>query len=112
MVRRIVKIRDDRTDATWKVARIVAGVIVGAAAAAGLTVWMARDQMARNQRELFSPLPLRRLAALGYLKAHPDVDNVLLLRDYLAWEEKPLLRKRATAILAGMEEDLAELEEA
>ena len=35
----------------------------------------------------------------GYRLA--DVDNVLLLRDYLAWEERPMLRKRATAILAG-----------
>ncbi len=32
---------------------------------------------------------------------------MLLLRDYLAWEERPMLRKQATVILAGMEEVLA-----
>jgi len=35
------------------------------------------------------------------------VDAVLLLRDYVAWEPKPMLRKRAVAILARMEGELA-----
>ena len=56
--------------------------------------------MRRHRRELFSPHPLRRLAALGYLKSHPSVDDLPLLRDYLTWEERPLLRKRASAILS------------
>jgi hypothetical protein len=96
----------------WKVARVAAISVLGLAALGGLGVLLARDQMARNQSELFSPHPLRRLAALGYLRAHPDVDNVLLLRDYLAWEERTVLRKRATAILAAMEEHLAAEESA
>ena len=75
-----------------------------------LGVLLAKDQMARHQRDLFSSQPLRRLAALGFLRNHPGVDNVLLLRDYLAWEDKPLLRKRASAVLAGMEQELAAAE--
>jgi hypothetical protein len=86
----------------------VAGVaVVGALAATVFGVFLARDQMVRHQRDLFSPHPLRRLAALGYLRSHPNVDNVMLLRDFLAWEERPLLRKRAAGILDYMERDLS-----
>jgi hypothetical protein len=81
-------------------------VVLGAAAATLIGVVLARDQMMRHRRGLFSSHPLRRLAALGYLRAHPNVDNVLLLRDYLAWEERPLLRKRAAAMLESMERQL------
>ena len=85
----------------------VAGVaLLGAAAVTALGAWLARDQMDRHKRDLFSPHPLRRLAALGYLKSHPGVDNVLLLRDYLAWEDQALLQKRASTVLDEMEEAL------
>ena len=102
---KVIVVREESVG--WKVAKVAALSVLGLAALSGLGVLLARDQMARNQSELFSPHPLRRLAALGYLRAHPDVDNVLLLRDYLAWEERPMLRKRAAAVLAGMEEELA-----
>lgn len=95
---------DDRAGTAWKIA---GAALLGAAAAIGLGIYLARDQMQRHRRDLFSPHPLRRLAALGYLKAHPSVDDLPLLRDYLTWEERPLLRKRATAILTGLEEALA-----
>ena len=98
-------------DRLWKVLKITGGILLGAAAVAGLGAWLARDQMDRHKRDLFSPHPLRRLAALGYLRSHPDVDNVLLLRDYLAWEERALLRKRASSILESMEEELVEAAE-
>lgn len=110
MADKVIVLRDDGEGTALKVAKVAAIALAGAAVLGGLGVWLARDQMARHQRELFSPQPLRRLAALGYLRNHPGVDNVLLLRDYLAWEDKPLLRKRASAILAGMEEDLAAAE--
>ncbi len=110
MADKVIVLRDDGDGPALKVAKIAVIALAGAAALGGLGVWLARDQMARHQRELFSPQPLRRLAALGFLRNHPGVDNVLLLRDYLAWEDKPLLRKRASAILAGMEEDLAAAE--
>lgn len=98
---------DDRGPNGW---RIAGAVLLGAALAVGVGVFLARDQMQRHRRDLFSPHPLRRLAALGYLKSNPEVDDVPLLRDYLAWEERPLLVKRATAILQGLEDALAEEE--
>lgn len=80
---------------------VVAGAVLGAL--------LVRDQISRHRRDLFSPHPLRRLAALGYLGSAPaSVDLVLLLRDFIAWETRPLLKKRATAILGRMEETLAE----
>lgn len=86
--------------------KVTGFVLLGAATAALIGVVLARDQMVRHRRGLFSPHPLRRLAALGYLRSYPNVDNVLLLRDYLAWEQRPMLRKRASAVLEGMEREL------
>ena len=87
-----------------------AGVIllaVGAVAALGALV--VRDQMSRHRRDLFSPHPLRRLAALGYLAGHEaTVDAVRLLRDFIAWEPRPLIRRRAVQILERMEQRLRE----
>jgi hypothetical protein len=68
---------------------------------------LAQRRLATHQRELFSPRPLRRLAALGYLAGQTGVDTVRLLRDYLAWERTPVLRRRAEAILRGLEATLA-----
>jgi len=102
---KVIVVREESL--TWKVVRAAALGVLGVAAIGGLGVWLARDQMTRHQSDLFSPHPVRRLAALGYLRAHPGVDNVLLLRDYVAWEERPMLRRRATAILSEMEKDLA-----
>ncbi len=103
----VVIVRDESDELVGRLIKIGLGALLGAAVLGVVGVYLARDQMARHQRELFSPQPLRRLAALGYLKGQPAVDNVLLLRDYLAWEERPLLRKRAAGILAAMESDLA-----
>jgi len=103
---------DSSDDGAWKALKITGAAVLGAAAVAALGAWLARDQMDRHKRDLFSPHPLRRLAALGYLKSHPDIDNVMLLRDYVAWEERPLLRKRAASILESMEEELVERAEA
>jgi len=99
---------EDTEDRTRRILKYAGVALLGAAAVTALGAWLARDQMARHQRDLFSPHPLRRLAALGYLRSRPDVDNVLLLRDYLAWEERPLLRKRAASILDDMEDELKE----
>ena len=88
--------------------KITGIVLLGAAAATLVGVVLARDQMVRHRRGWFSPHPLRRLAALGYLRSYPNVDNVLLLRDYLAWEQRALLRKRAAAVLESMERELTE----
>ena len=63
------------------------GVVVGALAWSSL--------MAQSRRDLFSPSPLRRLAALGYLGGRPGTDTARLLSEYVAWERHPLLQRRA-----------------
>lgn len=78
---------------------------VGAAAAVGTLV--VRDQLERHQRGLFSPRALRRFAALSYLAgAAASVELVQLLRDFVAWEPRPMLRNRAAHILDRMERKL------
>ena len=46
------------------------------------------------------------LAALGFLAGQNEVETVRLLRDYLAWERQPMLRRRAEAIVRRMEATL------
>ncbi len=93
---------------TKRILRTTGITILALGAAAALGTLLVRDQISRHQRELFSPHPLRRLAALGYLGGRPaSVDTVLLLRDFIAWEPRPLLRRRASAVLARMEDALA-----
>jgi hypothetical protein len=77
-------------------------------AVAGLAVgWLvARRHIARHRADLFSARPVRRLSALAGLAAEPSVETVRLLRDYLAWEPRPLLRRRAQALLQQMEATL------
>jgi hypothetical protein len=75
------------------------GFVTGAA--------LAQRSMGRWRSALFSPRPLRRLAALGYLSGHPGVEAVRVLRDYLTWEEHSALRRRAEAILRRMEAKLS-----
>ncbi|MFQ5890910.1 MAG: hypothetical protein ACE5JR_12830 [Gemmatimonadota bacterium] len=104
--------RSSSEDGAWRFLKIAGLAALGVAALGVIGLLVARDQMSRHQRDLFSPHPLRRLAALGYLRSHPAVDNVLLLRDYVAWEERPILRRRAAHILTEMEEDLAAVESA
>lgn len=88
-----------------------AGITVLAAAAAGaLAALFIRDQMSRHQRDLFSPRALRRLAALGHMSREPaSVDNIRLLRDFIAWEPKKMLRNRAGAIVERMENEVTQL---
>lgn len=93
---------------TRQILRTTGFTILAVAAAAALGALLVRDQISRHQRDLFSPHPLRRLAALGYLGGKPaNIDTVLLLRDFIAWEARPLLRRRASALLARMEDTLA-----
>jgi len=77
--------------------------VLGLAAGVGL----AQHSISRYRRALFSARPLKRLSALGYLSAHPSVETVRLLRDYIAWEQQPMLRRRAEAIARRMEAKLA-----
>ena len=80
-------------------AAVAAGFLAGAV--------LAQRSMGKWRSALFSARPLRRLAALGYLSGHPGVEAVQVLRDYLAWEEHPALRRRAEAIVRRMEAQLS-----
>lgn len=85
------------------------GIAVLAAAAAGaVAALVIRDQMRRHSRDLFSPSFLRRLAALGFMaRAEASVDHINLLKDFVAWEAKTTLRRRAKTIISRMEQDAA-----
>lgn len=85
--------------ALWFSVSLVAGF------AAGL-VWWTRKQE-RHQRALFSPRPMRRLAALGWLRRQATPENVVMLREYLGWERNPVLRRRAQRLLTRFENALA-----
>ena len=79
---------------------VLAVAVLGAAAAL-----VVRDQLDRHQRDLFSPRSFRRLACLGHMaRADATVDHITLLRDFVAWEPRKLLKNRAKMILKRMEE--------
>ena len=82
-----------------KTLRTAALAALAAAAAGAVALFVVRDQMSRHQRDLFSPHAFRRLAALGHIaREEPSIDNITLLRDFMAWEPRRLLRERARAI--------------
>jgi hypothetical protein len=68
---------------------------------------LAQRRLTFHRRDLFSPRPMRRLAALGYLAGQGGIETARLLRDYLAWEQQPMLRRRAEAILKRLESTFA-----
>ena len=91
-----------------RIVRTTAFTLLAVGAVAGLGVLLVRDQISRSRRDLFSPHPLRRLAALEYLGGGPaSVETAIVLRDFLAWERRPMLRKRAVAVLARLEDTMA-----
>jgi hypothetical protein len=85
----------DLRDAGLMAAVVATGML------AGFLLWS--SQQTKHRRSLFHASPRRRLAALGYLRAHPSVDSARLLRDYLRWEPLPLLRRRARGVLRRTE---------
>lgn len=90
-----------------QILRVTAISLIVAAAASVAGVLFVRDQMSRHRRDLFNSRPLRRLAALGYIAgAPPSIDTVRLLRDYIAWESQPLIRRQAVQVLAKVERSL------
>jgi hypothetical protein len=72
--------------------------------AMGLVVWSGQTRSAR--RHLFSSNRWRRLAALGHLRGQRSLSTVHLLRDYIAWEAEPGLRRQGSTILRQMEHAL------
>ena len=83
--------------------------MLAAAAAGAIAALIIRDQVTRHQRDLFSPRALRRLAALEHVNHVPaSVDTIRMLRDFVAWEPRRMLRERAQSIVSRMEEEVAE----
>ncbi len=78
-------------------------VLFGLVAGTALGWWLAGEHRARHRTDLFSPRPLRRLAALSGLGGAVTVENVQLLRDYLEWERHPMLLRRARSLVRQME---------
>jgi hypothetical protein len=73
-------------------------------AAAGTLFW---SRMQRHyRRNLFSGSPLLRVAALGYLRARPSLNTATILREYVAWEPRSVLRRRGARMLKQLESTL------
>ena len=99
------------TDETRRWLRIAGISAVAVAAAGAVAVLVVRDQMHRQQRNLFHPSALRRMGALGYIsRQRASVDLINLLRDYIAWEPRKLLRNRARAVVDRMQREADELD--
>jgi hypothetical protein len=82
----------------WAVIGLAAGITIG------IVAWSTYRE--KHARSLFSPKPRRRLAALSRL-ASPEgieatVDTVATLREYVAWERHPVLRRRGRDLLARL----------
>ena len=73
--------------------------------AAGVLLW-SREQHARR-RDLFSTRPMRRFAALSYLRGQRTPETASLLRDYIRWEQREDLKRRARRLLDRVERQLA-----
>jgi hypothetical protein len=71
----------------------------------GLLVWS--TQIRRCRRDLFSKSPVRRLAALGYIGGRPGIDAARLLTEYVSWERRPILRRRAERLLRRMQAQIS-----
>ena len=84
------------------------GLVFFGAAFVGLTAgwFLGQRHLVRSRSDLFSPQPLRRLSALGFLQSQEEVETVRLLRDYLSWERHPVLRRRARRIVRQLEGSL------
>jgi hypothetical protein len=85
-----------------KVSFVAVGFIGGLAA--GSVMWSRMQRQYR--RNLFSKSPLRRVAALGYLRTRPTVNTAQLLREYVAWEPRSILRSRGVRMLKRLEATL------
>jgi hypothetical protein len=85
-----------------KLSFVAVGFLGGVAA--GSLVWTHLQRQYR--RNLFSKSPIRRVAALGYLRARPTVNTAQILREYVAWEPRAILRQRGAQMLKRIEATL------
>lgn len=87
--------------------RVTAVTAAAVGVAATVAAFLVRDQIHRQQRNLFHPSALRRMAALEHVsRQRGTVDHLNLLRDYVAWEPRRLLRNRARALMERMGEEV------
>lgn len=92
-------------DETRRIFRITGITAVAVAVAGTVAALLVRDQISRHRRNLFNPRSLRRMAALQHIaRQDASIDDINLLRDYISWEPRRMLRNRARAIVARMEE--------
>jgi hypothetical protein len=84
--------------------RLVALGFIGGFAT-GLLLW-SREQHARK-RDLFSARPMRRYAALSYLRGQRTPETARLLADYIRWEQRADFKRRARRLLDRVERQLA-----
>lgn len=90
-----------------RIFKIVGVVALAAGLVAGVSTLVVRDQITRHRRDLFSPSARQRLAALGYIAGlAASVELVHLLRDFVSWEPRTMLRRRAMQIIERMERQL------
>jgi len=90
-----------------RIFRIIGLVALILGAVTGISTLVVRDQITRHRRDLFSASARQRLAALGYIAGlAASVELVHLLRDYVAWEKRGLLQRRAAQIIERMERHL------
>jgi hypothetical protein len=78
----------------WAAIGLAAGIAIGVVA------WASYRE--KHARSLFSPKPRRRLAALSRLgspEVEATVDTVATLREYVAWERHPVLKRRGRNLL-------------
>ncbi len=96
--------------ATKRVLRIAGFTILTAGLVGAASVLLVRDQIVRQRRNLFDSLSLKRMAALEHMaRQDPSVNNITLLKDYISWEPRKILRNRARAIVERMEAEAAGL---
>jgi hypothetical protein len=89
----------------WLKVTVIAAAAVGVAGT--VAALLVRDQIHRQQRNLFHPSALRRMAALEHVSRQKgSVDFLNLLRDYIAWEPRRLLRNRARVLMERMSEEV------
>ncbi len=95
---------------TKRILRIAGFTALAVGVAGVASILLVRDQISRQRRNLFNPLSLKRMAALEHMaRQRASVDHVTLLRDYINWEPRKLLRNRARAIVERMEQEASAL---
>jgi hypothetical protein len=88
---RVMRRPSKRSMMPLMLAGFAGGVVVGA------MVWRRQQTIAHDQ--LFAASAFQRAAAIGWLARTPSVENARLLRDYIRWERRPTLRRRAARAL-------------